>query len=284
MQKIQTIEDYKRRIMRVVEYIYAHLDEPLDNETLAEVACFSPYHWHRIYHAMTGETAAQTVRRLRLHRAGGELVHSQASIPDIAERAGYGSVEAFNRAFRKAYQLPPAAFRDSRVKPELDNPEFTGDALMFDVEITNYEPLSLAAVPHTGSYMGSGEAFDKLFIWAGPKGLLNGPVRMVGVHYDDPDEVAEENLRMHAGLVVADDFVTDGPTEMVTLEGGPCAVLHYKGPYAELSTAYRWLFGQWLPKSGREAGDAPCFEEYLNSPRDVLPSELLTDVVLPLKG
>jgi predicted transcriptional regulator YdeE len=49
-----------------------------------------------------------------------------------------------------------------------------------------------------------------------------------------------------------------------------------------MPAAYMWLFGTWLPQSGREAADAPVFEDYLNSPSQTPPSELLTDVYLPL--
>ena len=64
--------------------------------------------------------------------------------------------------------------------------------------------------------------------------------------------------------------------------GGLYARLRYKGPYADMKDAYRWLYNTWLPHSGYEAADAPCFEDYLNNPRDVPPTELLTDIHLPL--
>jgi AraC family transcriptional regulator len=62
---------YETRLALVLDHIYDHLDEPLDIARLAEIACLSLYHWHRIYQAMYGETVATTVRRLRLHRAAG---------------------------------------------------------------------------------------------------------------------------------------------------------------------------------------------------------------------
>lgn len=60
---------YETRLNRVVDYIYDHLEEDIRLDRLAEVACLSPYHWHRIYAASRGETVATTVKRLRLHRA-----------------------------------------------------------------------------------------------------------------------------------------------------------------------------------------------------------------------
>lgn len=58
---------------RVIEHVHDHLDEPLYLNALADIACLSPHHWHRVYHAMYGATLAQTVKRLRLHRAAGLL-------------------------------------------------------------------------------------------------------------------------------------------------------------------------------------------------------------------
>ena len=69
------------RLDRVFSWLADHLDDTLDLERLAEVACMSPYHFHRIYHAMQGETAADTVRRLRLHRAAVELITGELPVP-----------------------------------------------------------------------------------------------------------------------------------------------------------------------------------------------------------
>jgi AraC family transcriptional regulator len=79
---------YEARLNRVLEHIYDHLDEPLDIDRLAEIACLSPYHWHRIYQAMHGETVASTVRRLRLHRAAGYLACRPRNIASRAHIAG----------------------------------------------------------------------------------------------------------------------------------------------------------------------------------------------------
>ncbi|MDJ0936452.1 MAG: AraC family transcriptional regulator, partial [Kiloniellales bacterium] len=92
--------DYQDRLDRVTAYIHDHLDEELDLQKLAEVACLSPYHWHRIYQAVHGESAAATVKRLRLHRAAGQLANTELPVRDIAEASGYKSLQSFTRAFR----------------------------------------------------------------------------------------------------------------------------------------------------------------------------------------
>ena len=106
-----TRSDYAIRLERVFSWLADHLDDTLDLQCLADVACMSPYHFHRIYHAMEGETAADTVRRLRLHRAAVELIAGTLPVSRIARRAGYGSHEAFTRSFKAAYGVPPAHYR-----------------------------------------------------------------------------------------------------------------------------------------------------------------------------
>ncbi len=91
---------YAQRIQRVVDYLAEHLDDPLDFGTLAGVACFSPYHFHRIYRGLLGETVNDTVRRLRLHRSAIDLLDQDLSIERTARRGGYDSQAAFTRAFR----------------------------------------------------------------------------------------------------------------------------------------------------------------------------------------
>src|SRR6202022_2779393 len=112
---------YETRLGRVLDHIYDHLDEPLDIDRLAEIACMSPYHWHRIYQAMYGETVATMVRRLRLHRAAGYLANGTMPIAEIAERSGYSSLQSFTRTFRAAFGIPPAQYRKagthSRFRP-----------------------------------------------------------------------------------------------------------------------------------------------------------------------
>jgi len=102
-----TWDDYKGRILRVLTHIQEHLDEALDLEELAQVACFSSFHFHRIFAAMTGETIAVYVRRLRLERAAMELRSGAKQVIQVALDAGYEGHSAFTRAFKAAYGVSP---------------------------------------------------------------------------------------------------------------------------------------------------------------------------------
>ncbi|MCF4099122.1 AraC family transcriptional regulator [Maritalea mediterranea] len=273
---------YRKRIDRVVNYIYDHLDEPIDLQHLADVACMSPYHWHRVYRAIQGETIAATVKRLRLHRAAGQLAQSKISIEEIAERSGYCSLAAFTRAFTQVYGQPPAQYRRAGSHTRLQSAIERGEGQLFPVEIKTIEPMTLIGLPHQGDYMNIGRVFEPVFGWMGQAGLLPQMRHAMATYYDDPDSVPEADLRSFAGAVFAATVDVPDHFESRTIEGGRYAVLRYRGAYAEMSTAYRWLYGTWLNNSGVELRDAPCVEDYLNNPREVAPSELLTDIYMPL--
>ncbi|WP_328702875.1 AraC family transcriptional regulator [Arenibaculum pallidiluteum] len=281
--------DYARRVERAIAHIAAHLDAPLDLERLAAVACFSPCHFHRIYRYLAGETAAETVRRLRLNRAAKALVDGAEPVGEIARGAGYGDTVAFTRAFRSAYGVPPAAYRQRRRLAVLHGQEIHP---MYRVEFREMAPLRLAAIRHVGPYIGIGPCFDRLGAWAEARNITRGDARMVGIYHDDPGSVPAAALRSDAGVTldaaaeaaVAAECADDGPIRLLTLDGGRHAVILHRGPYAELERAYRWLYQDWLPGSGEEAADRPCFEVYLNSPRSLPPADWLTEIHLPLAG
>jgi AraC family transcriptional regulator len=278
-----TAESYASRLTRVSSYIHDHLDEELSLDVLAGIACLSPYHWHRIYHAHFGETVAATVRRLRLQRAAAHLAHTSMPIPKVAERAGYDSQASFTRAFSAAFGLPPATYREVGSHSVFKAPTHQGVLTMYDVGIETISPKTLIAVEHRGPYMNIGKSFDLLFTTLAQRGLIRPDLPMVGVYLDDPTSVPESELRAQACVAVNEPVAADAPLVSTQVRGGDHAVLKYKGPYGDMHAAYSWLYGQWLPSSGREAADAPVFEDYLNSPRDTPPTELRTDIYLPLK-
>lgn len=285
MKRPATRRSYAARIEKVVTHLVAHLDQPLTLEHLAEIGHFSPYHFHRIYRGAMGETVADTLRRMRLHRAAVELRHGTRSLSAIAGRCGYGSAAAFNRAFAQAYGIPPGAFRQRGMeatlppRPDLSEPE---DFPMYDVSIQTFPDLTVAALPHRGNYQDIGESFEKLAAWAAGQGVPP-QARSFGLYYDDPESVPADALRSDACVEIAATADVQAPLRPLTLAGGRYAVLVHVGPYAELDRPYRWLFSEWLPASGEEAADAPVMEEYLNDPRSAPPSEWRTAICVPLR-
>lgn len=286
MNMTLTPNNHLSRVERVQSYIANHLDEDLDFDQLADIAAMSPYHWHRIYRSICGETATQTVRRMRMHRAAVELIRTSTDVNGIAKRAGYGSVEAFSRAFGSAYGEPPASYRRRATPPAETGLNWEPDTETYPVRIENKPQYRLLAARHQGDYMLVGQAFEKVVAYAFGNGLLFGAPQMVGIYHKDPGTHELTDLYTDAGVILENGPEVPAETGLtyVMTPGGRQAILTFKGPYAELEQAYCWLFGQWLPESGEEAADDPVSEYYLNDPKSVPASELLTEIRLTLKG
>jgi AraC family transcriptional regulator len=148
MNERTTRIDYAERLDRVFSWLADHLDDTLDLARLADVACLSPYHFHRVYRAMQGETAAETVRRLRLHRAAVELIAGELPVVRIARRAGYRSQGAFTRAFKAAYAVPPARYRGSfaPMQPANRQEDAMHTETTYDVTIRQIPSIRAAAL------------------------------------------------------------------------------------------------------------------------------------------
>nr|WP_276562533.1 AraC family transcriptional regulator [Hoeflea prorocentri] len=266
--------------MRVLRHIHDNPAGDLSLDALADVAAMSRFHWHRIFNAMTGETCAQAARRLRLHRAALWLIGKDWPVSAIAAKVGYPNVKSFTRAFQDQYGVSPRSFRKDGFSSLTKPARSKGENKVFDVEVKKAENQHLAALHHHGPYTGIGAQFQKLGAFA-PQ--LGSNIRGVAaVYYDDPSLVAEADLKSCAGFLVADNTDLPKGLDDVTLKAGDYAILTYKGPYEDIRVAYDHLFGRWLPESGREPADSPCYEVYLNNPAETKPEDLLTEIYLPL--
>ena len=294
--KTVTLGDYKRRMLRVLVHIQQHLDEPLPLDELAGVACFSPYHFHRLFKGMVGEPVQEYVRRLRLERAAQRLKLSRASVLDIALDAGYESHEAFSRSFRTAFGLPPSQFRLARGaelalvpsgihyhEPFSKRFRTLSRGGNMNVEIKTLKPMRVAFMRHTGPYSEVGKVWELFLTVMGKDGYLGGNPMMLGICHDDPEVTPKERIRYDACLAVDEDFAPSGEIGVQTVAGGEYAVTTHTGPYNQLGKTYAEFLGQWLPRSGRELCNAPCFEVYVNDPYGTPADELMTDIYAPLR-
>lgn len=274
--------DYQEKLGRVTAYIHDHLDQTLDLQTLADVAHVSPFHWHRIYHALCGETLSHTVLRLRMHRATGYLANTALAVAQIAPQCGYPNAQSFTRAFRGVYGMGPAQYRAQGGHTLFQGSQAQPEAAGYQVDVRQVAPVTLAGTVHKGSYMLIGKAFQAAYTRMAAHDLVRPATRWLAVYDDDPFAVPEAQLSSRAGLSLPPGATAPAPLQEFTLGGGRCAVLRHQGPYATMRAAYHWLYGRWLVESGQRTADLPVFEEYLNNPRDTTPAYLLTDIFLPL--
>lgn len=276
---------YEARLLRVLAYIYDNLDGDLSLDTLAEVACMSRFHWHRVYRAMTGETLADAIRRIRMAKAANALVReNNLPVSEVAGRHGYPNPASFSRTFSATHGLSPAEFRNLGAQVASHLQHSNGANTMFPVIVETLPSLRVAGVLHRGPPIDIGRAFQTLGGVMSARNLFPHAVGMIAVYHDAPGARPDAELRSHAAVLIKDSFPQniDG-LEYFELAGGRYAIMQHKGPYATLGAAYEWLYGKWLPQSGEEPRDEPPVEFYVNDPRTTAPDQLRTDIRLPLR-
>ncbi len=278
------INEYEQRFNRVLDYIYANIEGDLSWEALSGIACLSQYHFHRIYTAMYGESLIATIKRIRLQLAANKLAHSDLPIEAISRAAGYGSVEAFNRSFKDAFSQTPAQYRQNGSHMTYKQAQENNDKDAFPISIEHMDEIRCAALAHVGSYMDIGQTMSKLFGSLAAQNALPETPKMRAIYLDDPDIVPTGELRSFACIETPAETRIEAPLVEKVIPEGLYIKLLYKGPYADMKSAYTWLYGTWLPQSGYEPADFPGVEEYLNSPVDVAPSELLTNIWVGVKA
>ncbi|HMR66375.1 MAG TPA: AraC family transcriptional regulator [Anaerolineae bacterium] len=225
-------EEYTARINRVIDYIQTHLSQELSLDTLAGVANFSKFHFHRLFRVMTGETLNQFIQRLRLEKAANQLIHNpKKSITEIALDSGFSGSATFARAFKEMYQMSASDWRAGgyrRYQRKIGKTESNAGQTAgknwqeFDSASRYIDPVTLnltwrikminqtevqvevqemparpgAYVRHIGPYKGDSQLFaglfEKLMRWAGPRGLLQNPAAEMLAVYHDDPEITAD--------------------------------------------------------------------------------------------
>lgn len=283
-----------QRINRVKQYIHDHVDECLNRELLADMAGFSVPHFHRIFTAHVGESIARYVRRVRMERAATQLLDPSIYVTDVALESGYETHAAFGKAFKQTFGISPSEFRElnrtaaaytiSRRIP-YNRQEF----LMEPKEIKTLPDMKVLYARKSEVMTGPAfqtapqAAFDTLMGYLMPSNLITKSRHVIAIYPDEP--VVGKEVRVDAGVIFADGVEPEAPDGMAyqTLQSGKWAVFQHVGPYDNLWQTWQGIYRDWLPTSGEETRDALCFEDYINSPDEVAPEELLTDIYVPLE-
>ncbi len=284
------VKHQQKRISNVCNFIDHHLDQDISLEQLSEVAACSKYHFHRVFKSFMGVSTMQFVLLARMRRASFRLAFKpEYSITEIAYEACFESPEAFSRAFSRIFGQSPSQFRS---QPEWQswhsryefNPPNNGDHPV-DVTIIDFEPREVALIEHRGNPKTVLDTAAKFIAWRKATGF--SPVKTsetYGIPYSDPSDTPADEFRFdicgtHRGDVPANVYgVKSG-----RIPGGRCAVAVHRGSHDLIIDTVYYLYRQWLPESGEELRDFPCFFRYLNFVHDVDECELLTEIYLPIK-
>jgi AraC family transcriptional regulator len=275
-------QDYRERVARVVAAIVA--DPMADHrlEDLARLAHFSPFHFHRVYRAVAGETVNATIRRVRLALATRSLAQGNSTIADVGLASGYESPQAFTRAFREFAGQSPIEFRREMRAAFLDTvpaPHSISVAARPLMRIVERPQQSVHALRHRGPFSTIPHTHLRLRCYAGFMAVSS----WLGISCGDP-RIAS-TFSYHAALASPHEWPNDDEElENFDIPAGLYAVHCLAGPYTRINASVNALYAQWLPNSGYEPDDRPMLEHYLNSPRQVAPSALRTDLLIPVRS
>ncbi len=304
-------QEYIARINRVMDYVERNLDQPIDLAVMAEIASFSPYHFHRIFSYVVGETPNDFISRIRLEKTAQLLMDdSKTAVSDIAFQCGFTNASSFSRAFKAYFGLTTKEFRKQekaifvkngirygknckavskigkhpqQVNDQLCSVEFNQLIIMeTKIEIKQMPELNLIYCRHMGAFNLIGQAYEKLFRWAAPRGLVTPETKTVTVYRDDPAITTIEKVRQDASIIVKGEVKVEGEIGRSTIPAGRYAVGHFELKETEFEQAWNTMCS-WLTESGYQPADSPTYEYYHNDFNEHPEHKFIVDICIPVK-
>ncbi len=305
--------EHVRRVNAAIDYIESHLASDLSLETLAGVAHFSPFHFHRVFRALTTETLNEFVSRLRVERAAELLsLHPSRSVTAISVEMGYSSPSVFARAFKERFGMSAttwrksgtdAPFAPSRIDEDADTRFGILGAVEDDsglawriragrlpettVAVRVVDAQRVAYVRRTGPYRGRAdvyaEAFSALFRWAQPRGWANEDSVYFSIAHDPPDVTSDARHRISVGLTVDDSVEPSGEVGTMTIAPGAYAVARFELGERDYTEAWQSMMSGWLPESGYETDERLPFERYSVRDRAAAPGRIAVEIWVPVR-
>ena len=279
MARENTTVSYQQRILRVLTYIKNHLDEPLDLPQLADIAYFSPHHFHRIFSELVGETVKEHVRRLKLERAMVQLAMDKDSITDIAFQAGFNSLEAFSRVIKTQYQLTPTQVRKNtqqQIKTSVSN---DSDLEVRKVQLDGFD---LAYARHIGDYSHAGRAWVKLIELTDIKYILEEDRIRLGFAYDHPVITPANKCCYDACIPWQDEFVESGLLGRFQVKPGDFLMFVHHGSLDTIDQTYRLFIRQCIASDTSDFCDRHNFMWYKNTAMLSDPALQVTECYFPV--
>jgi AraC family transcriptional regulator len=201
---------YQNRIDKAVQYINEHLNDQLCLEKVAKAAHFSPYHFHRVFSGMTGETHHDYLKHIRLEKAANMLIKMPSmSITEIAISCGYSSSSTFARAFKNHFFMSAMQYRQLGGSPKtiiLKKPHRISQSLIQSMTITiqTLPGYPVVYVANLGGYEIEYicSAWNKLYVLAQANQLSTPDSKMIGISFDDPIITDPEKCRYYACITL----------------------------------------------------------------------------------
>jgi AraC family transcriptional regulator len=284
---VNQAEEYAKRILKVLVFVEEHLDGELNTDDLAKVACYSPFHFHRVFQMIVGESVYQYVKRLRIEKAASRLVNTSQSVTEIALGAHYDTPSAFTKAFKQWMGESPKSFRTLYTAAASQITKTFKDLPMYQPDqITQIADLPVLFIRRTGSYEKTPqETWQALLEFINSKPGDHTQLRYFGIPHDNPSITEEAHMRYDACVSGAHGLKPHGEVGQSVIKGGKYAIFTHKGSYDGLKDAFASIYLKWLPENkARHDASRPPFTEYLEVQYKLTdPSKLITKLYIPLK-
>lgn len=272
---------YLEGVNLAIDRIVARPDRPVRLKELARTAGFSPFHFHRVFQALVGETPGDFARRLRIERALAMMAFQpRESLTSIALSCGFNSSSDFSRAFRQRFGAAPSKFDIAdwrqRNQPRIEAFAPAGSLRLaslprganpdaFRVRLRTLPPRAVAYIRVANPYQGDAviRAAERLVRWAESHGFADS--QWLGYQWENPELVPLEQCRYHVA-VEADGFSPRGEIGRYRFPAMTVAEVEVRGGIDLEIRALQWLYGTWLPRSGYVPSDQPAFEAWIGRP------------------
>ncbi len=269
-------------LTRLVEHIEAHLGEELDVAAVARAHGTTEYHLRRMFSSLAGMPLSEYVRRRRMTVAAGDLIGDEELLT-IAVRHGYGSTEAFSRAFQAVHSIAPAAVRRDggplRTQPQLRFRLTVEGSIPMDTRIIDRPAFRLvghaARVPlvHRGANPAIQAHIAALPVseHARLKGLSDTePAGLLQVSADvDPDYTEGSELTYLHGVARAENSPTSDDLDVIDVPAGTWAVFRTSGAYPDaLQTTWAATATDWFPANPWRLRPGPSIVSVLDRADD----------------
>jgi len=296
-QKTQANSEYAQRINRVIDYLRGNLDRQVKLEELAKVACFSEFHFHRIFGAVSGETLNNFTNRLRLEKAARLLRYTDRSLTDIALACGFSSSATFSRAFRSAYDTSPSQFRKSGEikKSKICKELFSAQEYLLDMSAEEKRaafPVRLIDVPERQvAYIRVTNAFEMdrviaalntMIEWAKSQDIFSQAI-LFGMSVDDPHVTPKHLYRYEVCLASSLPFECMEGMSKLKMPAMRYAATRVSGDIRLVTTATDYLFRGWLINSEYEPEHAPGLEIFLDKEKAMDWSHFELELCIPVR-
>jgi AraC family transcriptional regulator len=297
-------DEYLKRLNKVLEHIEGNLEADLSLEKVSKIACYSPFHLHRLFKAVTGEPLNSYVIRKRTERSAMMLVHEKnLSIAEIAVCCGFNSQTSFSRTFRKVYGQSPSQFRKSKphnfskigqAKSKNGKMSAMNGAYLRNIrdlknwihmnakiDIKELPERQLAYLTQIGEN-GIEDTFLKMIAWARTRGILQSENSHICRVFHDSFKVTDaDKVRMSIGVLTDKLIPVEGKVGLMKLKGGRTIVGHFRITLEEFEQAWNSLF-VWMSSNGyKKAGREP-FEVYHTDYRDDPEGKCEVDLCIPV--